>query len=120
MRTIKIEEKEYRLRGRFGTISKLLQKYDILKLRDGLWGDADEIYAFFLLESTWKLIQPNKYFKPYIFFWRFKKKIDYLELMEGKENVLSILYGLSEEKQEDLLNSSNETEIITEEKKRIK
>jgi len=97
MRYIELEGKKYALKGRFGEISKLLSKYDVLKLKEGGWGDDDKIYINFVLESAWRLIQPIKFFKPYVFFRRFKKQVVFSEIMAAQKNILAILYGIPDD-----------------------
>jgi hypothetical protein len=113
MRHIEIEGKRYPLKGRFGTVEKLLRKYDLLKLKDGGWGDDEQTYIDFCLESTWKLIEPDGFFKPYIFFKRFKKRVLFEDIIKGQNSVLSILYGIPEND----LNSDEADEDETTEKK---
>lgn len=96
MRYIELEGQRYPLKGRFGTIAKLLKKYDLLKLTNGGWGEDESIYIDFVLESTWKLIEPEGLFKPYVFFRRFKKKVIFSEIMAAQGDILGILYGISE------------------------
>jgi len=102
MRHIELEGKKYQLKGRFGTVTKILKKYDLIKLKDGGWGDSEQTYIDFVLESTWKLIQPQRFFKPYVFFWRFKKLVVFEEIMSAQKSVLGILYGLPEDKEPDI------------------
>ena len=115
MREIKIEGKTYKLKGRFGQVEKLLNKYDVLNL--GEW-DAENKYSDFLLESVWRLIVPKWGIKPFLFFYRFKKQLDIEELKECIPDVFKIIYGLSgvDEKETDekteIKKSSEENEVI--------
>lgn len=101
MHYININNKKYRIQARVGDVNRLVMKYK--NEIDELWKKArkpeeklnDQKISQFIIEMVWLFIQPRFLIKPFIFFKRFSRLIDYSELNKASEVAFLLLHGVN-------------------------
>ena len=93
MKEIKLDGETYQVRATFNTVRNIFKSVSPEKLEKG-----DQFATLELAyKLTWQLLKPKRFFKPYLFYWRFKKYADIEDLAEAQNIILEMIFPNQEE-----------------------
>ena len=101
MKHIILNNKTYKVRGSVHAVKYIIKKYfTVADDKIGFKDSSENLILEFSIESIWKLIVRRKIFKPYVFYFLFKRYVDIEDIRKAQDIILPMLYGIDSEDKE--------------------